>query len=95
MYYGVSEMITIEDCCSGDMYLLIEQYAEALRNSQECARCEMCFDKHRPSDVLLMTMFHDAAAAERHDASEIRRDFEVASTPMILTRKLQSFSHVG
>ena len=95
MYYGVSEMITVEDYCSGDIYLLIEQYTESLRNSEECVRCEMCFDKHRPADVLLMTMFRDAEAAERHDASEIRRDFEMASTPMIVARKLQSFSHVG
>lgn len=95
MYYGVSEIITIKDCCDGDLHLLIEQYTTDLRNSEDCVRCDLCFDQNRPEDVLLLKIFHSAEAAGRHDASDCRRDFEVASTPLILSRKLQSYSHVG
>jgi quinol monooxygenase YgiN len=95
VYYGVSEFIIIGDNGGGDLHLLIEQYAADLRNSDECVRCDICFDKNRPEDVLLLKIFHNAEAAERHEASEMRRDFEMASTPMIQTRKLQNFSHVG
>ena len=95
MYYGVSEFIVIGDNGGGDLHLLIEQYASDLRNSEDCVRCDICFDKHRPEDVMLLKIFHSAEAAERHESSEIRRDFEMASTPMIEARTVRSFSHVG
>lgn len=95
MYCGVSEQIVVGDCSGGDLHLLIEQYTEDLRNNEECARCDVCYDKDRPGDVLLLKMFHSAEAAERHDASDLRRDFEMASTPMIQSRKVQYYSHVG
>ncbi len=95
MYYGVSETITIRDACDGDLHLLIEQYASDLRGSEGCVRCELCLDQNRPEDVLLLKIFHSAEAAERHEASACRRDFEMASTPLIRSRRLQSYSHVG